>query len=92
MNFEDKITIGLNSIFASISIVDFKNFLDMILIIISIINILFVIVCKIIRAMKDKKFDDKEKADILNDFDTLKDLYKEGEEIGKGQNRTNNRE
>lgn len=88
MNIEDKITLFMSTTFASISLVDFKTLLDIILIVISILNLAFIIICKIIRYMKDGKLTKEEKEDILNDFNTLNDKIKEGVENGRnGQER-----
>lgn len=70
---EDKISIAFSAIFASISLIDFKTILDIVLLIASIINIIIVIVIKLIRYLKDKKLDDNELEDLQNDFNKLND-------------------
>ena len=70
---EDKISIAFSAIFASISLIDFKTILDIVLLISSIINIIIVIVIKLIRYLKDKKLDDNELEDLQNDFNKLND-------------------
>ena len=81
MENEDKISIFLSTIFASISLVDFKTILDIILISLSIVNILVVIIIKVVKYYKnDGKIDKEELEDITHDVDKLKNKIKEGED------------
>lgn len=78
---EEKISIVLSTVFASISLVDFKTILDIILISLSIVNIFVIIICKVVRYYKnDGKLDEEEKEDLKQDFDKLKNKIKEGED------------
>lgn len=87
MENEDKISIFLSTIFASISLVDFKTILDIILISLSIVNILVIIVIKVVRYYKnDGKIDKEELEDITQDVDKLKNKIKEGEEKWQKKN------
>lgn len=83
-NIDEKISICLSSVIGAISLVDFKTILDIILIIISILNITIVIIIKVWRYLGDKQLDDNEKADLLEDFDTLKDNIKSLNNNAKG--------
>lgn len=87
MENEDKISIFLSTIFASISLVDFKTILDIILILLSIVNILVIIIIKFVRYYKnDGKIDKEELEDITQDVDKLKNKIKEGEEKWQKKN------
>lgn len=70
---EEKISLVLSTVFASVSLVDFKTILDIILLIASIINIIIIIVIKLVRYLKDKKLSDEELQDLQNDFNKLND-------------------
>ena len=80
---EEDISILTSTIFASISLVDFKTILDIALLILSIINIVIVIVIKFIRYMKDKKLDNDEIEDLNNEFKKLHDTIEEGAKNGR---------
>ena len=69
-------TYSLSALGLSVSIVDFRNWLDIILIILSIVNILIIIFFKVKKYLKDKKIDDNEKEDLLNEISNLKDTIK----------------
>lgn len=72
MQNEDKLTIALSTLSAGISLVDFKTILDIVLIILSIVNLLVIIGVKIVKGIKEKK---------LNYNDTLSDAQKLNDEI-----------
>lgn len=74
MQNEDKITIALSTLTASISLVDFKTILDIVLIILSIVNLLVIIGVKIVKGIKEKKFNYD---DILSDAQKLNNEIKE---------------
>lgn len=74
MQNEDKFTIALSTLTASISLVDFKTILDIVLIILSIVNLLVIIIVKIIKGIKEKKLDYN---DTLSDAKKLNDEIKE---------------
>ena len=80
---EENVSILTSTIFASISLVDFKTILDIVLIVLSIINIMIVILIKFIRYTKDKNLDDNEKADLKNDFKKLNEKFEEGVKNGR---------
>lgn len=87
MENEDRISIFLSTIFASISLVDFKTILDIVLISLSIVNILVIIVIKVVRYYKnDGKIDEEEKEDLKQDFGKLKNKIKEGEDKWQKKN------
>ena len=77
---EEKLNVALSTFCATVSLVDFKTILDIILLVISILNILVMIIIKLIRYLKDKKLTPEEKADLLKDINTLNKKIKEGEE------------
>lgn len=82
---EEEMSILTSTIFASISLVDFKTILDIALLVLSIINILIVILIKLKRYLKDKKLDKNEIDDLNNDFKNLHDRIKEGVENGRSE-------
>lgn len=87
MENEDRISIFLSTIFASISLVDFKTILDIVLISLSIVNILVIIIIKVVRYYKnDGKIDKEELEDISQDVNKLKNKIKEGEEKWQKKN------
>lgn len=77
---EEKVNVALSAICASVSLMDFKTILDIVLLVVSILNISIMIIIKLVRYLKDKKLTPEEKADLHNDFNTLNDLIKKGEE------------
>ena len=70
----DATTYTLSGLGLSVSIMDFKNWLDIVLIVLSIVNILIIIFFKLRKYLQDKKLDDVEKEDLLNE---IKELEKE---------------
>jgi len=68
---EEKASVILSTFCASVSLVDFKTILDIILIVISILNIVIVLIIKLYRYLKDGKLTDEE----------IKDLKETSEEI-----------
>lgn len=82
---EEEMSILTSTIFASISLVDFKTILDIALLVLSIINILIVILIKLKRYLKDKKLDKNEIDDLNNEFKNLHDTIKEGVENGRSE-------
>lgn len=82
---EEEMSILTSTIFASISLVDFKTILDIALLVLSIINILIVILIKLKRYLKDKKLDKNEIEDLNNDLKNLHDTIKEGVENGRSE-------
>lgn len=82
---EEEMSILTSTIFASISLVDFKTILDIALLVLSIINILIVILIKLKRYLKDKKLDKNEIDDLNNDLKNLHDTIKEGVENGRSE-------
>lgn len=78
---EEKASVILSTVFASVSLVDFKTILDIILISLSIVNIFVIIVIKIVRYYKnDGKLDEEEKEDLKQEFGKIKNKIKEGED------------
>ena len=82
---EEEMSILTSTIFASISLVDFKTILDIALLVLSIINILIVILIKLKRYLKDKKLDKNEIDDLNNVLKNLHDTIKEGVENGRSE-------
>ena len=75
MRTEDLTTGGLSLMGLSISLTDFRNWLDIVLIILSIINISIILIIKLRRYLKDGKLDKDEISDLANDYDHLKTEY-----------------
>ena len=69
---EDMTTYVLSGLGLTISLADFRNWLDIILIVLSIINVLIIIFVKLHRYLKDKKLTSDEKEDLLSEISTLK--------------------
>lgn len=75
-------TYTLSGLGLSVSIIDFKNWLDIVLIVLSIVNILIIIIFKFKKYMSDKKLDEDEKKDLLNEINQLEkeiDKLKDGD-------------
>ncbi len=75
MRTEDLTTGGLSLMGLSISITDFRNWLDIVLIILSIINISIILIIKLRRYLKDGKLDKDEISDLASDYAHLKSEY-----------------
>lgn len=89
-NIDEKISICLSSVIGTISLVDFKTILDIILLVISILNIVIVIIIKVWRYLGDKQLDKNEKADLMQDITKLKNninALKEAEEGAENDGR-----
>lgn len=71
METSDLTTYSLSGIGFLVSLTDFKNWLDILLIVLSIVNILIIIFMKLHKYLKDKKLDEEEKKDLLNDLHHL---------------------
>lgn len=81
MKIEDATTGGLSILGASVGFTDgVKNWLDIILIVLSIINISIILIIKLRKYLKDGKLDDEEKKDISED---LKTIHKEIDKLKK---------
>lgn len=81
MKIEDATTGGLSLLGASVGFTDgVKNWLDIILIVLSIINISIILIIKLRKYLKDGKLDDEEKKDISED---LKTIHKEIDKLKK---------
>lgn len=73
---EEKGSIILSTICASISLVDFKTILDIILISISILNIAIVLIIKLYRYLKDGKLTKEEIDDLKATGEELNEAIK----------------
>ena len=80
MNKEDISTSILSGLGLTVSITDFKNWLDIVLIALSIINILIIMFFKFRKYVSDKKLDEDELKDLEDDFRKLNNKIKELEE------------
>ena len=77
MRNEDITTFSLSAIGLSVSLTDFKNWLDIILIVLSILNVSIILFIKIRKYLKnDGKIDKDEGMDILNDVKRIEDGVK----------------
>ena len=85
-DIDEKISLCVSSVIGTISLVDFKTILDIVLLVISIINIIIVICIKVWRYLgNDKQLDDSEKADIMQDMNALKSNINTLENKMKGE-------
>ena len=75
---EEKASMILSTICASVSLVDFKTILDIVLLSISILNILIVLVIKLYRYLKDGKLTEDEIKDIEETSNELKNTINKG--------------
>lgn len=75
---EEKTSMILSTICASVSLVDFKSILDIVLISISILNILIVLIIKLFRYLKDGKLTEDEIKDIEATTNELNNTIKKG--------------
>jgi len=73
---EDITTFSLSAIGLSVSLTDFKNWLDIILIILSILNVSIILLIKLRKYLKDGKLDKDEIKDISEDINHIKDDVK----------------
>ena len=69
MNY-DKFSVCLSSLFASLSLYDIENVLNVIILVLSIINILIVLSSKIYEKLKDGKITREELKEIKEDIQT----------------------
>lgn len=85
-DMDEKISLCVSSVIGTISLVDFKTILDIVLLVISIINIIIVICIKVWRYLgNDKQLDKNEKADIKQDMNALKSNINTLENKMKGE-------
>lgn len=80
MNY-DKFSVCLSSLFASISLYDIENVLNIVILVLSIVNILIVLFTKIYNKLKDGKLTKEEINEIKSDIQTA---INEVEEVKKG--------
>ena len=80
MNY-DKFSVCLSSLFASLSLYDIENVLNVIILVLSIINILIVLSSKIYEKLKDGKITHEELKEIKEDIQAA---INEIEETKKG--------
>ena len=71
MKPEDITTGGLSLIGLSVTLTDFRNWLDIVLIILSIINILVILIIKLRKYLKDGKLDKDEISDMMEDYNRI---------------------
>lgn len=77
---------SLSSIGLTITITDFRNWLDVILIILSIVNIVIILIFKIRHYLKDKQLDDNEISDLIIEKEKLiEEINKLKDKIGDGK-------
>ena len=68
MKPEDLTTGGLSLMGLSVTLTDFRNWLDIVLIVLSIINISIILIIKLRRYLKDGKLDKDEISDMMDDY------------------------
>ena len=77
MKYEE-ISVAILSTFGiTISLAEFKTILDIILLIVSILNLLIILFFKLRRYLKDGKLTEEEKADLINDITKLQNTAKQ---------------
>lgn len=83
MKTEDITTATLSVFGLSVTLSDFRNWLDIVLIILSIINISIILIIKLRRYLRDGKLDQDEINDLENDAkniqNEIKKLNKDGD-------------
>ena len=83
MKPEDLTTGGLSLMGLSVTLTDFRNWLDIVLIVLSIINISIILIIKLRRYLKDGKLDKDEISDMMDDYkriqNELNKIKKDGE-------------
>lgn len=73
----DNVSVCISSLFASVSLVDIENMLNITILILSIINILLVLILKIYNKIKDKHITINDLQEVKNDVDSaIDDLNK----------------
>lgn len=80
MNY-DKFSVCMSSLFASLSFYDIENVLNIVILVLSIINILIVLFSKIYNKLKDGKLTKEEINEIKNDIQTA---INDVEDVKKG--------
>lgn len=80
MNY-DKFSVCLSSLFASISLYDIENVLNIVILVLSIVNILIVLFSKIYNKLKDGKLTKEEINEIKND---IQNAINDVEQVKKG--------
>ena len=83
MKTEDITTATLSVFGLSVTLSDFRNWLDIVLIVLSIINISIILIIKLRRYLRDGKLDQDEINDLENDakniHNEIKKLNKDGD-------------
>ena len=83
MKTEDITTATLSVFGLSVTLTDFRNWLDIVLIVLSIINISIILIIKLRRYLRDGKLDQDEIDDLENDANNIhneiKKLNKDGD-------------
>ena len=83
MKTEDITTATLSVFGLSVTLSDFRNWLDIVLIVLSIINISIILIIKLRRYLRDGKLDQDEIDDLENDANNIhneiKKLNKDGD-------------
>ena len=81
MKYENVSVSIMSTLGIAVSLADFKTILDIILIIISILNVLIIITIKVVRYLKnDGKLSESEQKDLVNDIHTLQNSINQFEE------------
>lgn len=76
MRNEDITTFSLSALGLSVSLTDFKNWLDIILIVLSILNVSIILFIKLRKYLKDGKLDKDEIKDLSDDIIRIEDEVK----------------
>lgn len=77
MKYEEISTAILSTFGITISLAEFKTILDIILLIVSILNLLIILFFKLRKYLKDGKLTEEEKADLINDITKLQNTAKQ---------------
>ena len=76
MRNEDITTFSLSALGLSVSLTDFKNWLDIILSVLSILNVSIILFIKLRKYLKDGKLDKDEIKDLSDDIIRIEDEVK----------------
>lgn len=88
MKYEEISTAILSTFGITISLAEFKTILDIILLIVSILNLLIILFFKLRRYLKDGKLTEEEKADLIKDIKTIQNTAEQfNEKLNQKENK-----
>lgn len=88
MKYEEISVAVLSTFGITISLAEFKTILDIILLIVSILNLVIILIFKLRKYLKDGKLTEEEKADLINDITKLQNTAKQfNEKLNQKENK-----